>query len=99
MICRLTASKESGESILVDGKKVALGIPGGGTVGPNTRVPNIPLARAATPDEAAKAVLLYVLPLLFVIADRHTDVISSLVSPLASYVSGHTLEVTGGAGI
>ncbi len=23
----------------------------------------------------------------------------SLVSPLASYVSGHTLEVTGGAGI
>lgn len=25
--------------------------------------------------------------------------VCSLVSPLASYVSGHTLEVTGGAGI
>ena len=55
---RLTAAKESGESIVVDGKKVALGIPGGGSVGPNSRLPNIPLGRAATPDEAAKAVLL-----------------------------------------
>jgi len=27
------------------------------------------------------------------------SILYSLVSPLASYISGHTLEVTGGAGI
>jgi len=78
---RLTAAKESGETIVIDGKPVALGIPGGGKQpAAGTPVPGIPLGRGATPDEAANAVLF-------------------LVSPLASYVSGHTLEVTGGAGI
>ncbi|KAF8491271.1 short-chain dehydrogenase/reductase SDR [Gautieria morchelliformis] len=75
---RLTAAKESGATITVDGKQVALGIPGGGNKAGRTA--HIPLARAASPDEAAASILF-------------------LVSPLASYVSGHTLEVTGGAGI
>ncbi|TDL22354.1 short-chain dehydrogenase/reductase SDR [Rickenella mellea] len=78
---RLTAAKEAGATIVVDGKSVALGIPGGGKqADANKPVPGIPLGRGATPDEAANSVLF-------------------LVSPLASYVSGHTLEVTGGAGI
>jgi len=78
---RLTAAKESGESIVINGKSVALGIPGGGKqADPAKPVPGIPLGRPATADEAANSVLF-------------------LISPLASYVSGHTLEVTGGAGI
>lgn len=55
-LCRLTAPKENGETIEVDGKKVALGIPGQ-TKGPNPFA-GIPLGRAATPDEAAGGVLL-----------------------------------------
>ncbi|KLO05618.1 short-chain dehydrogenase/reductase SDR [Schizopora paradoxa] len=78
---RLTQAKEAGASIVIDGKQVALGIPGGGKqADANKPVPGVPLGRGATPDEAANAVLF-------------------LISPLASYVSGHTLEVTGGAGI
>jgi len=83
---RLTQAKEAGESIEIDGKKVALGIPGGksaatggGKPGEQS-YPGIPLNRGATPDEAAASILF-------------------LASPLASFVSGHTLEVTGGAGI
>ncbi|RPD58489.1 short-chain dehydrogenase/reductase SDR [Lentinus tigrinus ALCF2SS1-6] len=76
---RLTAAKEEGAAIEIDGKKVALGIPGGGNSSVN-RFALIPLGRGATPDEAAGGVLF-------------------LASPLASFVSGHTLEVTGGAGI
>ncbi|KAH7330700.1 short-chain dehydrogenase/reductase SDR [Rhizoctonia solani] len=76
---RLTAAKGGENVITVDGKQIALGIPGGGKQ-PEGPVPGIPLGRPGTPDEAAAAVLF-------------------LVSPLASFVSGHTLEVTGGQGI
>ena len=66
--CRLTQAKEAGASIEIDGKKVALGIPGGRSSVTNTAQssggsqapPGIPLGRGATPDEAAAAMLLYV---------------------------------------
>ncbi|KAL5495842.1 hypothetical protein ACEPAI_1306 [Sanghuangporus weigelae] len=77
---RLTAAKEKGEAIIINGKPVALGIPGGGGGDVGKPVPGIPLGRPASTDEAANGVLF-------------------LISPLASYVSGHTLEVTGGSGI
>jgi len=79
---RLTAAKEDGVSIEIDGKKVALGIPGA-KAPTTTGVPDpkafslTPLARPGTADEAAAGMLF-------------------LASPLASYVTGHTLEVTGG---
>ncbi|KAL9934260.1 hypothetical protein V8E36_006716 [Tilletia maclaganii] len=84
ILTRLTFAKENGEAIEVDGKKIALGIPGrpasaDAPVSVNA-VADIPLQRAGEPDEAAGAMLF-------------------LASPLASYVSGHTLEVTGGRGI
>ncbi|KAF9070071.1 short-chain dehydrogenase/reductase SDR [Rhodocollybia butyracea] len=82
---RLTAAKEAGVTLEIDGKKVALGIPGAkAATDPAAQsgaaYPHIPLRRGGTPDEAAAAMLL-------------------LASPLASYVNGHCLEVTGGAGI
>ncbi|KAF8972540.1 hypothetical protein BDZ97DRAFT_1901118 [Flammula alnicola] len=81
---RLTASKEAGVTIEIDGKKVALGVPGAQRPVTTTQEPEaypfIPLRRGGTPEDAAGSVLF-------------------LASPLASYVSGHTLEVTGGAGI
>ena len=80
---RLTAAKEAGAVIELDGKKVALGIPGiprsQGSPGPKA-LPLIPLGRGATPEEAANGMLF-------------------LASSLASFVTGHTLELTGGAGI
>jgi 3-oxoacyl-[acyl-carrier protein] reductase len=58
---RLTAAKESGATIEIGGKKVALGVPDAGNrsaaTGPKA-FPLIPLARGATPDEAAAAMLL-----------------------------------------
>ncbi|EKM76993.1 hypothetical protein AGABI1DRAFT_115440 [Agaricus bisporus var. burnettii JB137-S8] len=83
---RLTASKEAGVTIEIEGKKVALGVPGAPRpTGQSTQqnpeaYPLIPLRRGGSTDEAASAMLF-------------------LASSLASYVTGHTLEVTGGAGI
>ncbi|RXW21082.1 hypothetical protein EST38_g4756 [Candolleomyces aberdarensis] len=79
---RLTAPKEGGETIEVDGKKVALGVPGAARpeAADETVYAGIPLRRGGTVEDAAGSVLF-------------------LASPLASYVSGHTLEVTGGVGI
>jgi hypothetical protein len=57
----LTAAKEDGVAIEIDGKTVALGIPG---KAPTTTGPKayslIPLARPGTADEAAAAMLLCV---------------------------------------
>ncbi|KAH8101420.1 short-chain dehydrogenase/reductase SDR [Cristinia sonorae] len=84
IVTRLTLAKEDGASIEIDGKKVALGIPGAKSAKDASAVaqsnPLVPLGRPGTPDEAAASILF-------------------LASPLAAYVSGHTLEVTGGAGI
>ncbi|KAG0701968.1 hypothetical protein DFH29DRAFT_1048952 [Suillus ampliporus] len=79
---RLTAAKEAGATIEIDGKKVALGIPGAKQRAAQDvkAYVDIPLQRGATADEAAAGMLF-------------------LSSPLASYVTGHTLEVTGGRGI
>lgn len=57
---RLTGSKEDGETIEIEGKKVALGIPGaqaraGQTV---SAYDDIPLRRGGAPEEAAAAMLL-----------------------------------------
>lgn len=68
LVCyRLTAAKEAGASIEIDGKKVALGIPGGrpsSVTGPQgggaAANPGIPLGRGATADEAGAAMLLCV---------------------------------------
>ena len=89
--------------IEIDGKKVALGVPGpqrpilDATKQNSDAYPLIPLRRGGSTDEAASAVLLWV---WIRIRRGYVDsILYSLVSPLASYISGHTLEVTGGAGI
>ena len=65
IVHRLTAAKEDGMAIEIDGKKVALGIPGAkapttaGGADPKT-YSLIPLARPGTADEAAAGMLLCV---------------------------------------
>jgi len=82
ILTRLTAAKEDGASIEIGGKKVALGIPG--AKAPTSTVssgPNaFPLIPLGRPGTTDEAAA----AMLF------------LASPLASYVTGHTLEVTGG---
>mmetsp|Transcript_32618 Transcript_32618/g.97346 ORF Transcript_32618/g.97346 Transcript_32618/m.97346 type:complete len:317 (-) Transcript_32618:117-1067(-) len=58
---RLTRSKEEGESISVDGKQVALGIPGADKYWSGMRA-GIPLQRMGTVEEAAGAVMVLVSP-------------------------------------
>lgn len=83
---RLTRAKEAGASIEVAGQKIALGIPmGPGAADPSKApksvpLPDIPLGRPGSADEAAGGVLM-------------------LCTPFAKYITGHTLEVTGGKGI
>ncbi|KAK3846306.1 MAG: hypothetical protein J3R72DRAFT_257003 [Linnemannia gamsii] len=80
---RLTRAKENGETMVVNGQKIALGIPMGAkkeTPPPSVVFADTPLKRAGQVEEAAGSILL-------------------LCSPFASYVTGHTLEVTGGKGI
>ena len=60
----LSASKEAGASIEIDGRKIALGISGAQRPITTTHAPedypHIPLKRGGTPDDAAASVLLYV---------------------------------------
>ena len=60
----LTQSKEAGASIEIDGKKVALGVPGAQRPVTTKQAPEdyplIPLRRGGTPEDAAASVLLYV---------------------------------------
>jgi 3-oxoacyl-[acyl-carrier protein] reductase len=57
----LTAPKESGSTIEIGGKKVALGIPTGPKpVTDAVKFAHIPLGREGTAEEAAAAILLYV---------------------------------------
>lgn len=74
---RLTQAKESGESVVVDGEEVRLGVPG--HMHDFIKM-SIPLGRTGTVEEAAGGILM-------------------LASPWAGYITGHTLEVTGGMGI
>ncbi|OBZ89431.1 3-oxoacyl-[acyl-carrier-protein] reductase FabG [Choanephora cucurbitarum] len=81
---RLTRAKESGASIEVDGQKVALGIPTG--------------SKAAA--AAAKVNPYADIPLGRAgTADEVAGSVLTLCTPLTSYITGHTLEVTGGRGI
>ena len=77
ILTRLTEEKNSGNTITVAGKEIALGIPGRGKDQGPTGMAEIPLGRPGTADEAAA-------PIVF------------LCSKMASYISGHTIEVTGG---
>eukprot|EP00004_Rigifila_ramosa_P015083 TRINITY_DN3484_c0_g1_i4.p1 TRINITY_DN3484_c0_g1~~TRINITY_DN3484_c0_g1_i4.p1 ORF type:complete len:151 (-),score=36.48 TRINITY_DN3484_c0_g1_i4:95-547(-) len=77
---RMTRSRDDGEAVVVNGQKIAQGMPGKGAAENRQAHAAIPLNRAGAPEDAAGAVLM-------------------LCSPLASYVTGHCLECTGGAGI
>lgn len=75
----MTAAKEEGAAVEINGEKIALGIPKAQSKAA-AGFQLVPLRRSGTPYEAAASIL-------------------ALASPLCAYVSGHTLEVTGGAGI
>jgi 3-oxoacyl-[acyl-carrier protein] reductase len=80
---RLTAAKEIGAFLEVDGQKVALGIPGkqkSAAAAAGLLHADIPLRRPGTATEAASAVL-------------------AIASPLSSYINGQTISVTGGRNI
>ena len=82
---RLTQAKEAGASIEINGQKIALGIPG---------------RPAAGNDKESAVTAVADIPLRRPgDADEAASSILFLASPLASYVSGQTLEVTGGRGI
>ena len=81
---RLTAAKEEGGFVtLPDGSKVALGIPG---------------AQKAARESGAKAFADIPLGRPGTATEAASSILA-LVSPYMSYVSGQTLEVTGGRGM
>jgi len=82
ILTRLTTAKEDGASIEIDGKRVTLGIPGA----------KPPTATGGTDPKTYSSI-----PLARPdTADEAASAMLFLASPLASYVTGHTLEVTGG---
>ena len=102
VMTRLTQAKEAGAAIEIDGKKVALGIPGGRSSVTNTgpqqgggsqAPPGIPLGRGATTDEAAAAMLLYV-SVFFGWREWFADMVLQLVVASGvvrfwTYIGGH----------
>ncbi|KAF8330346.1 short-chain dehydrogenase/reductase SDR [Cantharellus anzutake] len=83
---RLTANKADGASIEIGGKKIALGVP-------KPAAPTGDKKAAAPPVPNPIPLQRGGTP------DEAGAAILFLASPLASYISGHTLEVTGGLGI
>ncbi|GAA5888371.1 hypothetical protein JCM6882_008595 [Rhodosporidiobolus microsporus] len=83
ILTRLTQAKELGESIEVNGKKIPLGIP----TGPKKKDDGKPESYPHIPLNRPGT------------ADESAKAVLFLASPLASYISGHTLEATGGMGI
>jgi len=82
ILTRLTAAKEDGATIEIGGKKVALGIPGA----KGAKTPGVTDPKAFSTIPLARPGT----------ADEAAASMLFLASPLASYVTGHTLEVTGG---
>jgi len=86
ILTRLTAAKEDGAFIEIGGKKLTLGIPGGipGAKAPTSTLSSDPKAFPSIPLGRPGT------------ADEAAAAMLFLASPLASYVTGHTLEATGG---
>ncbi|KAJ7111250.1 ankyrin repeat-containing domain protein [Mycena epipterygia] len=93
---RLTAAKEAGVTMEIDGKKVALGVPGANPDAP-ANAPNIPLRRGGNADEAAAAMLLCVFCFFtrcFADCSYFFVSTSSLASPLASLLTVYHDDVS-----